>query len=155
MNEILVYFAIKYGGDWDKIYSAINKKEKVEQEDIKRTLVGCGEYITLLDKEYPYRLKTIYKPPFVLFYKGDINLLNYKNTIGVIGSRKNTSYGEKVTKKIVKELVDNNYLIVSGLARGIDSIAHKTCLENNGKTIAVLGNGINVIYPKENEKRYK
>ena len=150
MNEILVYFAIKYGGDWDKIYSAINKKEKVNQEEIKETLKDCNEYITLLDDIYPSRLKSIYKPPFVLFYKGDIGLLNSKKTIGVVGSRKNSDYGKYCTQKLVKGLVEHEYVIISGLAKGIDAIAHKECLDNNGKTIAVIANGLDSYYPEEN-----
>ncbi len=153
MNEILAYFAIKYNGDWDEIYAAINRKEKVEPNDIEEMLSKCGKYITLLDNDYPSRLKGIYKPPFVLFYRGDVSLLNTNNKIiGVVGNRNNSEYGKNVTEQIVRELVKENCLIISGLAKGIDFIAHKTCLENNGKTIAVLGNGVNVNYPFENKE---
>ena len=65
MNDILAYFAIKYNGDWDEIYSAINRKEKVDLEEKFILLSKCGKYITLLDNEYPSKLKGIYKPPFV------------------------------------------------------------------------------------------
>ena len=152
MEEILAYFAIKYEGDWDRIYSAINKKEKVDTEEMKKLLVSNNcKYITLIGNDYPYRLKHIYKPPFVLFYKGDISLLNTpRKTIGVVGSRENSDYGSFVTEKFVKDLVKENVVIISGLARGIDSIAHKTCLENNGNTIAVIGNGIDSCYPSDN-----
>ena len=152
MDQILVYFSIKYRGDWDEIYSAINRKEKVDQKEVERVVEECNcKYITLLDDNYPKRLKSIYKPPFVLFYSGDISLLSdcYKS-IGVVGSRNCSNYGKKATQDIVKDLVKENFIIVSGLAKGIDSISHETCLENNGKTIAVLGNGINIYYPLEN-----
>lgn len=154
MNEILLYFAIKYEGDWDQIYSAINRKEKVNTDELKDIIKKeTNKFITLIDKEYPSRLKNIYKPPFVLFYRGDLSLINTtKKTIGVVGSRKADSYGKKITENLVKELVNNDYVIVSGLAKGIDSVAHKTCLENKGKTIAVIGNGLNQVYPIENEK---
>lgn len=153
MENILIYFAIKYQGDWDKIYNAINKKEKVEKEDLDKVLSSnSSECITLINKDYPSRLKSIYKPPFVLFYKGDINLINSSNKIiGVVGSRKCSEYGENVTRKLVKDLVASNFVIVSGLAKGIDSIAHFSALDNGGATIAVLGNGINVNFPKENK----
>lgn len=153
MDKILVYFAIKYAGDWDQIYAAINRKEKVDIKEIETIVDKCEcSYITLLDSQYPTKLKSIYKPPFVLFYKGDITLLNdtYK-TIAVVGSRKCSPYGKKASEQIVKELTNENFLIISGLAKGIDSIAHCTCLENSGKTIAVLGNGIGVYYPEENK----
>lgn len=153
MEDILVYFAIKYGGDWDLIYSAINKKERVDQEDLKSIIESNkSEYITLIGDKYPSRLKSIYKPPFVLFYKGDISLLNTEcKTIGVVGSRENSDYGKRVTEKLVKELVKEDCVIISGLAKGIDSIAHRACLDSNGKTIAVLGNGISNVYPKDNK----
>lgn len=154
MEDILVYFAIKYEGDWDKIYGAINRKEKVDPTEMKQVLdTNKSNCITLLSENYPSRLKNIYKPPFVLFYKGDINLLNSKNkTIGVVGSRNNSGYGASATTNLVRELVDNEFIIVSGLAKGIDAIAHKSCLEKNGKTIAVVANGINIFYPSANKE---
>jgi len=112
---------------------------------------NTSDYITLLDERYPYRLKNIYKPPFVLFYKGDINLLDVsRKSIGVVGSRKNNEYGKSVTEKIVKELVAENIVVISGVANGIDSIAHCTCIESGGSTIGVIANGIDVYYPIEN-----
>lgn len=154
MEDILIYFAVKYEGDWDKIYSAINKKEKVDQKELEEMLTkNTSECITLLSEFYPQKLKNIYKPPFVLFYKGNIELLNQESkSIGVVGSRRNSSYGENSTKVIVKDLVKNNVTIISGLAKGIDSIAHESCLEEKGNTIAVLGNGIDVNYPIENKE---
>ena len=157
MEDILIYFAIKYEGDWDKIYSAINKKEKVEQKDLEETLAkNTSKCITLISDNYPQKLKTIYKPPFVLFYKGNIDLLNTQNkTIGVVGSRKNSSYGEACTKEIVSDLVKKDIVIISGLAKGIDGIAHESCLKEKGNTIAVLANGIDIVYPDENKELQK
>lgn len=77
-----------------------------------------------------------------------------KASIAVIGSRNSSEYGRKIAKKITKDLVKNNVVIVSGMASGIDSVAHETCLEYGGKTIAVLGSGFKNIYPKENEKLF-
>ena len=82
-------------------------------------------------------------------------LNDVKRRIAIIGSRSNSEYGEKAATEICKDLVKEDFIIVSGLAKGIDSIAHKSCLNNGGKTIAVLGNGLNVIYPKENNDLYK
>ena len=157
MEDILIYFAIKYEGDWDKIYSAINKKEKVDLTEIRKVVdENKSSCITLLSECYPSKLKNIYKPPFVLFYKGNINLLDStKKTIGVVGSRNNSDYGEKVTTSLVSDLTDNDFVIVSGLAKGIDAIAHKACLNKNGNTIAVLGNGLEVFYPSENKDLQK
>lgn len=100
---------------------------------------------------YPQRLKNIDKPPSRLYLKGNPEILN-ENGIAVIGSRTNTQYGERMCKRFVKDLVEYNIHVISGLAYGIDSIAHKTCLKNLGKTIAVLPCGLQNIYPPQNEE---
>lgn len=105
--------------------------------------------IEYADKIYPQKLRNLKKPPSRLYVKGNINILN-KNGISVIGSRTNTIYGENMCKKFVKDLVEYELTIISGLAIGIDSIAHKTCLEHSGSTIAVLPCGLKNIYPKQN-----
>lgn len=105
------------------------------------------------DNVYSNLLKEISNPPKKLYGMGNISLLN-KNSIAIIGSRNSSEYGRNITKKITKELVENNMVIVSGMAKGIDSVAHETCIKNGGKTIAVLGSGFKYIYPKENEKLF-
>lgn len=109
--------------------------------------------ITILDKDYPNRLKNIYGRPYVLYGKGSM-VEEDRLAIGIVGSRKSTSYGKWACEKFSKELTDLGVTIVSGLALGIDSIAHKAALENGGRTIAVLGNGIDKIYPKRNQGLY-
>jgi len=103
---------------------------------------------------YPDRLRDIKNPPSRLYVEGNIEILN-EIGISVIGSRTNTQYGEKMCKKFVKKLVEYNVNIISGLAYGIDSIAHKTCLKNSGKTIAVLPSGLDNIYPAQNRELAK
>ncbi len=107
------------------------------------------ECVTFYDKRYPYLLKEISTPPLCLYCKGNVQLLNTK-CIGIVGSRKPTEYGIVVTKQFSKELSKNKLTIVSGLAVGVDTIAHKSALEENGQTIAVLGGGFNNIYPAIN-----
>jgi DNA processing protein len=109
--------------------------------------------ITIFDEEYPKDLKNIYDRPMVLYIKGKIARED-NVALAVVGSRKHTSYGKWATEYFVKELVKLDVTIVSGLALGIDSIAHKTALDNGGRTIAVLGNGIDVIYPRKNKGLY-
>ena len=92
-------------------------------------------------------------PPKKLYAVGNISLLNM-NSIAIVGSRNSSEYGEAITKKIAKDLAMENIVIVSGMALGIDSVAHKACIESGGKTIAILGSGFNHIYPKENEKLF-
>jgi len=104
---------------------------------------------TKQDEIYPYLLRQIYNPPQKLYYRGNLRILN-KTCIAIVGTRKSTEYGEFLTKKIIEELSNLDIAIVSGLAKGIDTIAHTEAIRNNLSTIAVLGSGINNIYPKSN-----
>lgn len=105
------------------------------------------------DSIYPELLRNIPSSPKKLYAIGNVSLLNM-NAISIVGSRNSSEYGRSITEKITKELVQNNIVIVSGMAVGIDSVAHKTCIKNGGKTIAILGSGFKHIYPKENEKLF-
>lgn len=115
---------------------------KYEKDDIS--------VISIFDKEYPKMLKEIYQPPWLLFAKGDIGLLNMSPKLAVVGSRQATQYGRNSIRLIFPELIKNGVVIVSGLAKGIDSLAHEQAIKNGGKTIAVIAGGIYHIYPKEN-----
>jgi len=106
--------------------------------------------MTLAAPEYPPYLKEIFAPPPVLFVRGDFSVFSL-HAVGVVGTRSPSSYGKTVTRTITRELVSHGLAIVSGLARGIDTVAHQACLEEKGRTIAVLGCGIDCIYPPENE----
>ncbi len=106
--------------------------------------------ITLFDNEYPESLKTIYDPPVIIYVKGDLTEQD-NLSIAVVGSRVCTYYGLDITKRIVSGLISDGVTIVSGLARGIDTAAHKAAIDNRGRTIAVLGNGLSLIYPSENK----
>src|SRR5271168_3998311 len=112
---------------------------------------GC-RLLTWDEPEYPARLREIYDPPPLLYVRGNIELLN-RHLISVVGARRPTPYGNQMAERISKDLADRGLVIVSGLARGIDSCAHKGALSSlTGATIGVLGCGIDVIYPKENKK---
>lgn len=104
-----------------------------------------------MDSKYPEQLREIKNPPSRLYAKGNIQLLK-EFGIAVVGSRKNTQYGERMCKSFVKNLVNYNIAVISGLAEGIDSIAHTTCLKNSGKTIAILPSGLENIYPSKNRE---
>lgn len=108
--------------------------------------------LTIEDGLYPENLKTIHYPPPVLYFKGTILELD-KNSISIVGSRKATYYGKMIAEKLSKELAFAGLTIISGMARGIDTAAHKGALSSvNGRTIAVLGCGIDHIYPPENRR---
>ena len=112
------------------------------------------DIITINDKQYPDKLKVIYDPPIVLYIKGNKNILNEKS-IAIVGCRLCTNYGKNIAKEIAYELSLNSINIVSGLAKGIDSFAHKGSLIAKGKTIAVVGCGLDRVYPEENRELFK
>ena len=105
--------------------------------------------ITFFDEEYPYLLKEIDTPPLCLYCKGNTQLLS-TFCVGIVGSRRPTEYGIITTKQFAKELIKADVTIVSGLAAGVDAIAHRTALEERGKTIAVMAGGFDHIYPASN-----
>ncbi len=157
-RDILIYFATKYEGDYHQIISALRNKEKIEEDKFEKYQNDWqdNEILTIIDYDYPEIFKTINNPPIVLFLKGDTTLLNkLDKAIAVIGARDYSEYGKKKTFEFVETLVKEDYIIVSGLARGIDSFAHQAALEHAGKTIAVLGSGINYPYPASNKRLYE
>ena len=155
-REILACIAIQEKGDWSRIYERIKEKDYPSDDEAIETLKTIKyNYITLADEVYPDMWKNTYRPPFVLFYYGDINILldDPQKCLAVIGSREYTEYGEKITRQLVKEVAKER-VIVSGLAKGIDTIAAETAIKYGGKTVAVLGSGIDYCYPFENFDLY-
>lgn len=118
-----------------------NYLQNLEKSDIK--------VVTYYSEGYPETLKQTSQPPLVLYCRGDISLLN-SNCLSIVGTRRSSRYGRDITEKFAKALSDAGLTIVSGLADGIDSVAHKSVLEVGGKTIAVLGSGLNEVYPATN-----
>ena len=104
--------------------------------------------LAITDHAYPQRLLNCYDAPSLLFYKGTADL-NASRIVGIVGTRSNTEYGRSVTEKLVRELSEHEVLIASGLAFGIDAIAHKASLQNNLPTVGVVGHGLGSIYPAE------
>jgi len=105
--------------------------------------------ITWDDPAYPARLKEIYAPPPVLYVRGSIKIED-EWAVGVVGTRRATVYGREVTERIAADLARHKITVVSGMAKGIDAVAHRACLHAGGRTIAVLGCGVDVVYPPEN-----
>lgn len=112
------------------------------------------ETLTLDDPLYPRMLKEIPDPPAVLYVQITNRSLTFERTIAVVGTRRVTPYGEAVTRKLTRGLVEKGFTIVSGMALGVDTIAHQTALDCGGTTIAVLGCGIDIIYPPSNARLY-
>ncbi|QPS71765.1 DNA-processing protein DprA [Lactococcus garvieae] len=126
--------------------------ENYKNQDIKslRALYKTFPSFSIMDDIYPERLKEMYNPPVLLFYQGNLELLNLPK-IGFVGSREASKDGIKITHKLIEEL-ERNFVIVSGLARGIDTSSHVAAVKQKTPTIAVIGNGLDISYPKENRK---
>lgn len=108
----------------------------------------------LTDKNYPQRLLNCYDSPPLLYYKGNADL-NSSRIVAIVGTRNNNEYGKNITEKLVDQLTNEDVIIVSGLAFGIDSIAHKNSLKNNIPTVGVLAHGLDRVYPAQNASMAK
>jgi DNA processing protein len=178
LNRVLIELVHGKQSSWKSIYSILKSNsmlEHIKEENtfnilypdnsltpqnrlqIKPADKLLAEYsannihlITFFDKVYPESLKTIYQPPWVLFAKGDLSLLNSQKTLAVVGSRNASTYGLKTIEYLFPQLIDSGTVIISGLAKGIDAHSHKTAIRLGGKTIGVIAGGFNHLYPKEN-----
>ncbi len=139
----------------EKVAGEIKKgplKKMVERELSLLGKVG-GRIITLKDDDYPKRLNDIYDPPALLYVRGGLRREDGL-AVAIVGSRKTAPYGRWITEKIGEDLARHGVTVVSGMARGIDSVAHKGAIQGGGRTIAVLGCGVDVIYPSENRSLF-
>ncbi len=140
----------------DKKISFNIKKGNIQKareiiEKCKKKGIGI---ISFIDSNYPEELKDIYYPPLVIYYRGNPEVLK-KRKIGIIGTRKPTKYGREVAYEFSKKIAKHGIVIVSGGARGIDTLAHKGAIDSEGETICVLGSGVDVVYPPENKRVFK
>lgn len=138
-----------------KVANEIKKgpSEEAVKKEIARVEGAGGKILTLKDEAYPSRLRNIYDPPPLLYLKGELKKED-EFAISIVGSRKTTPYGRWITERISQALARNGVTIVSGMARGVDSVAHWGAISGGGRTIAVLGCGVDVIYPRENRNLY-
>ena len=127
----------------------MERYKQIDDDFLKKSFEEFPSF-SILDDCYPWDLSEIYNPPALLFYQGNIDLLELPK-VAVVGSRDSSKLGNQSVQKIIKEL-NNELIIVSGLARGIDTAAHMAALQNGGRTIAVIGTGLDVFYPKANKK---
>jgi DNA processing protein len=143
-----------------ELANRILRKIDESQNELNTTIIELenlnkinAKWLTFWSEDYPTNLKNIFGPPIILYFKGNLKQCD-KNSIAVVGTRSSTKYGKSVAEILTKELVKNGLTIVSGLARGIDSVAHKSAIENGGRTFAIIGSGLDVIYPSENKKLF-
>ncbi len=139
----------------DKVELLKHAISNININELKKKLNNLQiNFIHLNDSRYPEKLKEIHDPPVGLFCKGNIDILNQSKFISIVGTRKSTSYGEVTAKRIAYSFAKRGLIVVSGLADGIDAFAHKGALDS-GKTIAVLGTGVDIIFPLANKKLYE
>lgn len=143
-------------GVGEKVVREIQKgpPEKGVEKELRLLQEVGGRILTIQDSLYPRRLKEIYDPPPVLYTRGEIKGED-DLALSIVGSRKTSPYGRWITEKISEEIARHGVTIVSGLARGIDSVAHIGAIAGGGRTLAVLGCGVDVVYPPENRTLYR
>lgn len=146
----------KYNLFSDEHLRVFYDEEKIKQaeETVDNIIYKSKEQniriLSYYDDEYPLNLKAIKKCPLIIYVKGDVKVLNSPRSISCVGTRTPSNHVLKLVGEIVKKLVEEDTVIISGLAKGIDAQSHKECLANNGRTIAVMAHGLDTIYPKEN-----
>lgn len=145
-DEKLKYYVCKYVN---------NEKEILEEEKTFFASLVRKEikYTTVWSRDYPDKLKDLVDPPSIIYYKGKLPG-NNNPSIAIVGARECSDYGAKVTREFAKELAINNCQIISGMARGIDGIAHRSAIEVEGNSFGILGTGVDIEYPKENADIY-
>ncbi|MBQ0142036.1 MAG: DNA-processing protein DprA [Prevotellaceae bacterium] len=153
-NSVLIHLSLEHHGDWQKIFNSIQSTDHIGDENkaegrIKAELhFGAAKALTLLDADYPESLKKIQQPPFVLYYRGDISLLNSdKKKLSICGSKVPVACNTDTLKNYIPEDV----IVVSGGGVGIDTSILGTCFERGQPAIIVLGSGINCSYPATNQ----
>ncbi len=129
------------------LWNALQSKQLSQkiQQNLK-----VSHFLTILDKRYPSQLQEIYSPPVVLFYQGDLELLDSKKLLGVVGARQCSSYALQALTQLLPNVIQQKLILVSGLAKGVDGLSHQLALKHHGKTIAVIGNGLDISYPSCN-----
>lgn len=137
------------GGIAQTIASGCTFEDAADQQQLMRKC--CAQLIPLTDSRYPPKLREIYDPPAVLFTRGRVDLLQ-SVMLGVVGTRRPSQYGVAATERLVSDLAKAQLTIVSGMARGIDTAAHKAALAAGGDTVAVFGCGVDLVYPAENRR---
>ncbi len=137
-----------------ELYEFIEKRKKCDiYGDYEKFCHGPYNFMTMEDENYPEDLKKIFDPVYGFYYIG--NLPDLKKTVSIVGARRCSQYGKRIASELGGALAEAGFTVISGMARGIDSYGHRGCLDKGGKTLAVLGSGVDVIYPKENRLLYE
>src|SRR5580693_2423539 len=130
---------------------ATGKSMELAREEMARAADAGVTVVSVADAAYPPRLKEIYDPPAIVYVRGDVEILTQPG-IAVVGTRHPTPYGSGMAERLACDLAAQGLVIISGMARGVDTASHRGAFSAKGKTLAVLGTGVDVIYPKENSR---
>ena len=145
LRDLLAGAARHYHGDWSKIAGAVRNHEEYP--------AAQEQCLTIVDAAYPDVLRQLRFPPWVIYYEGDLELLKQPK-LTIVGSRQCSPYGAGVTEYLAAELAQR-YVLVSGLARGVDRLVHETAMKTGGSTIGVIGCGLDIHYPRSNDRLYR
>ncbi|MGO2950154.1 DNA-processing protein DprA [Lentilactobacillus kefiri] len=126
-------------------------QQLMQNDQLVSDLLEDEHWISIFDPEYPLQLREAYAPPLVLFYRGNLELLE-RPLLGIVGARDCTSYSVEILKHLIPGRVSNTMTIVSGLAKGVDTLAHQCAIANNGRTIGVIGTELDISYPYSNQQ---
>ena len=141
--------------NYEEVEDVLNNKYRKNLEEYSKYMKKNNiQLITMFENEYPERLKNIYDKPVLLYVVGNTELLK-RNSVAIVGSRNCSEYGKSISRKIAYNLAKQNICVISGLAKGIDKYSHIGALDATGKTIAVIGSGLDNIYPYENKNLYE
>ena len=152
LNDLKPVLGENLALDFEAFRNEFDRSAKME--DLRKKSIAI---LTPNNASFPSKLKNLSDCPICLYVRGDLTTLDFENNlfIAVVGTRKPSAYGEQITKKFTADLVSSGFIIVSGLALGIDTIAHTTALDYGGKTVAVLGCGVDIVYPPSNRALYE
>lgn len=145
MRKQILYYAITYGGEWNKIKLAL------EQEEPWKDVNYQGSFVTIVDADYPIRFRRLQNPPWILFYEGNLAYCD-ASSVGIVGSRLCSDYGKEMCELVISK-IKLDHVIVSGLAKGIDAYAHQAAIDQ--RTIGIIGCGLDIVYPKCNAWLYE
>lgn len=134
------------------LLDAWRAKLAAASEELERYSASGVQLISFFDERYPPRLRVIHQPPPLIFVRGSINALSERRSVAVIGTREPTSFGVGAAEEITRVLADAGWIVVSGLAKGIDTVAHGAALKHRAPTVAVMGGGLDRIYPAKNDE---
>jgi DNA processing protein len=159
VRDVLLTLSVSNGGDWTGIYKDIKAKRPISDEESKLCYQNTkANFVTICDSDYPECFKRISNPPFLLYYYGKKELLSSKYRLTVVGTRNPTIYQSDTVYNLIQEvekLMNNEVVIVSGMAKGIDQVSMEAARNLNAPVVSVIGSGIDNPYPNENEGIYE